>query len=394
MARILVIGGTGYLGGLIAATLLTKTQDFVVLAVRPGHERDDIVARLRMEMTAAGDPEGDSLERLRIAPLPRPGDRRGFSSLFRENRIEEVLNCAGAVHYHDVEALEQSNIDLVNDLVAASKEARIARFIHLSTAFAQGYSTQAAPEALLPEPEADPTEYTRFKRRAEWLVAQSGLPFLILRPSIVIGDSRDGHYFGPPYGLYQIWESFAKLLMSRYRETIHGIAGKHKLPLLHQDAFISTMMAARQKLKDDAFVNIVSAPDPLPTGEELWRLFADLVAHPHELRIYDSLDKAPLAALDPRQQAFLAHTAVNAEIARHPWRFETGHRDWLMAQGLVFPQATLDTVRKCQNRFATNSESVRRYHERFEALFPGAPQAPRGRELADRREAAASDILI
>jgi len=42
----------------------------------------------------------------------------------------------------------------------------------------------------------DPTEYTRTKRNAEELVATSGVPYLILRPSIVIGDSRDGRYFG------------------------------------------------------------------------------------------------------------------------------------------------------------------------------------------------------
>ncbi|PPD45026.1 MAG: hypothetical protein CTY15_05795 [Methylocystis sp.] len=392
LARVLVIGGTGYLGGLIAATLLTRTQDVVVLATRPGHERDDIVARLRMEITAAGDREGDSLERLRIVPLPAPGDARGFSGLFREQRIEEVVNCAGAVHYHDVAALKQSNVDLVNDLLAASKEARIARFIHISTAFAHGFTSEAAPETLLAEPAGDPTEYTRFKRRAEWIVAESGLPFLILRPSIVIGDSRDGHYFGPPYGLYQYWQSFAKVLMSRYRETIHVVASSHKLPLLHQDAFIATLMAARETLKEDAFVNVVSSPDLLPTVEELWRLFSDLVVHPRELRVYGSLEEAPLASLDPRYQVFLAHTAVNTEIARHPWRFETGHRDRLMAHGLVFPQVTIDSVRKCQSRFAGSSESVRRYHQKFEALFPGAPKEPRA--LADRLETAGGGWLL
>lgn len=387
--RVLVIGGTGYLGGLIAATLLTKTGDTVALAVRPGHERDDIVARLRMEMTAAGDPEGDLLTRLRVVSLPAPGDSRGYASLFRENRINEVVNCAGAVHYQDVEALRQSNVDLVNDLVAASKEARISRFIHISTAFAQGYMSAPAPETLLPEPENDPTEYTRFKRRAEWIVAESGLPFLILRPSIVIGDSRDGHYFGPPYGLYQYWQSFAKVLMSRYRDVIHVVASKHKLPLLHQDAFIATLMTAREKLKQDAFVNIVSSPDLLPTVEELWRLFSDLVVQPQELRVYPSIEEAPLASLDPRYQAFLHHTAVNTEIARHPWRFETGHRDRLIREGLVFPQVTIETVRKCQSRFAASSELVRRYHQKFEALFPGAPEEPRARALADTLETGA-----
>ncbi len=382
MARVLVIGGTGYLGSLICATLLETTRDIVVLAARPGHERDGIVARLRMEMSAAGDAGGKALERLRIAPLPAPGDRRGFHALFRENRIDQLINCAGAVHYFDVNALKESNVDLVNDLIAAAREVGLERFIHISTAFACGFSNEIAHEALLPEPEADPTEYTRFKRRAEYLVAESGLPFLILRPSIVIGDSRDAHYFGPAYGLYQYWASFAKFMMSRYRETIHVVASERPLPLVHQDAFIATLLAAREGLTDDSFVNIVSPDEGLPNVRSLWRLYCDLVVRPHELVCHDSVDAAPVESLDARHKAFLGATAVNSEISGWEWRFETTNRDRLIAEGLVFPPVTLDSVRKCQSRFVATSPATRLYMEKFEALFPEAPQEPRARERA------------
>ncbi|MCX7899197.1 MAG: SDR family oxidoreductase, partial [Methylocystis sp.] len=273
MSRALIVGGTGYLGSLIGATLLTKTQDVVVLAARPGHAREDIVARLRMEMSASGDPEGHALERLRIVRLPDPGDRRGFVDLFRENRIDDVINCAGSVHYFDVALLQSSNVDLVNDLLAAAKETPVRRFIHVSTAFASGYINGVAREALFDEPNADPTEYTRYKRRAEWLIAESGLPYLILRPSIVIGDSRDGHYFGPPYGVYQFWHSTAKILMDRYRPVLHAIASEHKLPLVHQDAFAATFLMARETISENAIINVVSSPDAIVSVEDLWRLW-------------------------------------------------------------------------------------------------------------------------
>jgi nucleoside-diphosphate-sugar epimerase len=383
LARVLVIGGTGFLGGLLSAMLLSRTRDHVVIATRPGHERDEIVARLRMEMTAEGDVAGEALDRLSIVQLPAPGDSRGFSSLFRENRIDEVLNSAGAVHYFDVEKLKASNIDLVNDLIAASREVRIRRFVHISTAFAQGYSDETAKEALFPEPTSDPTEYTRYKRYAERLVAESGLPFLILRPSIVIGDSRDGHYFGAEYGLYQFWSSFAKMLMDRYRETLHGVATRGPLPLLHQDAFAETYLAAREQLTEDSFVNVVSAPDELPSVRDLWRLWCDNVARPHKVLYYDAINDAPMRALDPRYRAWLYFTSVNQEISNHNWRFETTNRDRLIRDGLNFRHVTLDTVRKCQNRFVSSSETVRSYNEKFEKLFPGAPVAPRNRPLAE-----------
>jgi nucleoside-diphosphate-sugar epimerase len=390
LARVLVIGGTGYLGGLLGAMLLSRTQDHVVIATRPGHRREEIVARLRMEMTAAGDAAGDALERLRIVALPAPGDKRGFSSLFRENRIDEVLNCAGAVHYFDVEKLKESNIDLVNDLLAASAEVRLRRFVHVSTAFAQGYSDAVAAETLFPEPVSDPTEYTRYKRYAERLVAESGVPFLILRPSIVIGDSRDGHYFGAEYGLYQFWSSFAKMLMDRYRDTLHGVAAFNPLPLVHQDAFVETYLAAREKLPDDSFVNAVSAPEGLPTVRDLWRLWCDNIARPHKVVYYDAINDAPLRALDPRYRAWLYFTSVNLEISNHNWRFETTSRDRLIQDGMRFRHVDLETVRKCQSRFVGSSETVRGYSQKFESLFPVAPVAhvsslaPRARVLPER----------
>lgn len=383
MSRVLLVGGTGYLGSLVGASLLTQTSDRIILAARPGHERDDIVARLRMEMTAAGDPEGRSLERLRLVRLPDPGDARGYASLFSENRINEVVNCAGSVHYFDVALLKQSNVDLVSDLVAASKEAAIDRFVHVSTAFASGYIDGVVKEELFAEPGSDPTEYTRYKRRAEWLIAESGLPYLILRPSIVVGDSRDGHYFGPAYGVYQFWWSFAKVLMDRYRETLHAVTTDHPLPTIHQDAFAATLLAARAQLSDDAIVNVVSSPEGLPSVADLWRLWCERIARPYELRVYKDLKEAPLTKLDPRLRAFLNFTAVNTEISGRDWRFETRRRDELIGKGLVFPQVTMETIARCQARFAANSETVRSYYEKFESQFPNDEYStPRPRAAA------------
>lgn len=383
MARILLVGGTGYLGALTGAQLLTQTNDQVILAARAGHQRDDIVARLRMEMSAAGDAEGHALERLKVVRLPDPGDARGYSSLFRENRIDEVINCAGSVHYFDVALLKQSNVDLVSDLLTAAKEVDLRRFVHVSTAFACGYIDGVAREALFEEPASDPTEYTRFKRRAEWLVAQSGLPYLILRPSIVIGDSRDGHYFGPAYGVYQFWWSFAKMLMDRYRETLHAVTTDHPLPMVHQDAFAETLLHAREKLADNAIVNVVSAPDDLPSVADLWRLWCARVARPHELRVYGDLRDAPMRTLDPRLRAFLNFTAVNTDISGRDWRFETRNRDALIAQGMRFPQVTQETIARCQTRFVASSETVRAYYDRFSALFPAERRLSSARETED-----------
>ena len=86
------------------------------------------------------------------------------------------------------------------------------RLYYLSTAFSCGYRSDRVPERLHPVPESDPTDYTWSKREAESILARSGVPFVIIRPSVVVGDSRDGRYSGKRYGVYQLWHAAERLM--------------------------------------------------------------------------------------------------------------------------------------------------------------------------------------
>ncbi len=228
----------------------------------------------------------------------------------------------------------------------------------MSTAFSSGFVHGLVRETLHTTPEADPTEYTQSKREAEKLVSNSGLPFLIIRPSIVIGASRDGHYSGKPYGLYQFWSAFEKFLCDQSRTVLHFIAPTTKLHVIHQDAFKAGFLSACQQLPNDSIVHLTSRDESLPTVREMIQLWCEMLTYVRQVHYYKHVKEVPSGGLDRRTRMWLEFTAVNNDIAAHPWKFQTVALDKLRTSGLKFVDASLDTIGICQKYFVAQSRRL------------------------------------
>ncbi|MFF4297267.1 SDR family oxidoreductase [Streptomyces vinaceus] len=122
---------------------------------------------------------------------PRLGlDASSFALLAK--RADVIVHMAGNVDY----SASPQDLHAVNEGGAAEMtalaEAAGCPLLYVSTAFA-GRHTQAAREAevgaLTP---ARPSAYHRSKAAADERVRQCAQPWSIIRPSIVMGDSRDG----------------------------------------------------------------------------------------------------------------------------------------------------------------------------------------------------------
>src|SRR5438105_2153191 len=207
----LVTGATGFLGGLVAAKLLAEEPARLVLPVRARHTRATVLTRLAAEIAATGAPiTSDFADRVTTLPLPETGEIPAMASAMRALGVNRIVHAAGCVDYFHSENLAKGNTDLTAALVRLGQALRVERFEFISTAFSSGYTTGPIAEAPHADAAEDPTEYTRSKRDAERTVIASGLPWVIIRPSVVIGDSRDGRYGGKPYGLYQLWKAAEK----------------------------------------------------------------------------------------------------------------------------------------------------------------------------------------
>jgi nucleoside-diphosphate-sugar epimerase len=357
----LVTGGNGFLGGLVSAALLVGTDRRLVLPLRTTTDPVRCRAQLLDALRDLGAPEAglaELLGRVTLVELPT-GGRVGDLDRAIGTEVDEIVNCAGCVDYFDEESLRRANIDYTRHLLRAGRTWGIDRFVHLSTAFCSGYQAGRIPEHLHPDPEpdAEPTTYTWSKRTAERLIADSGIPFLLVRPSIIIGDSRTGKYTGKNYGLYQIWRAIEGLLCREYTPIWHTIAPPVPLNLVHQDAFQAAFMGAYGRETSTAILHLVSDDSSAPTMRDLCWLWAE-VYRPVEIHSYACIDDVPLAVLPRRQRRFLELAWKNFDIATRRWRFETTGMDRLRASGVAFTDASLETVIRCQQRYVEQSPRI------------------------------------
>jgi nucleoside-diphosphate-sugar epimerase len=380
---ILITGSSGFLGSLVTATALAETDAPLVLPIRAPHTRDRIVARIVGEIEAEGRRVGeDDLARLVTLPL---GSADRIDELLPDLRrlgVEDVMHCAGSLSYFNAAKLEEGNIELTRGLLSLAARLGVRRFVFLSTAYSSGFVDGPIAEALHAGPRNDPTDYTRTKRQAEWLVAESGVPFVIVRPSIVVGDSRDGRYGGKPYGVYQLWTAFERFLSGGIPETLHVVAGDAPVNFLHQDAFKAGFFSAYRDLPDGSTVHLASREQGLPTMQDLWRLWTSACAGPAEIHLYERLEDVPLDEVPPQLRLWLDFTAVNSEIASVRWDFQLATLERLRSGGLELRDVTLETMATVQTRFLADSQKLRAL-----LLRAGAPHKPRFTVHASRSAA-------
>jgi nucleoside-diphosphate-sugar epimerase len=371
----LLTGGSGFLGALTAAALLVEEARPLVLPVRPGASAFECKNRLRTALRDCGvaDRDGDDLMALvavvELPPLERLGELDAVASRFQ---VDEIVHCAGCVDYFDKRRLQLANVELTSRLLATARPWGLRRFIYLSTAYCSGYRAGLIPEQLHADPPADePTEYTRTKRAAEWCIADSGLPFVIIRPAVVIGDSRSGIYRGKNYGLYQLWRAFEGLLCREYAPVWHIVAPPAPVDFVHQDAFQTAFRGIYRSAPPGAIVHLVGDPSQRPTLRDLVGQWAN-VYWPLEIHGYARVDDVPLDTIPKWQRRFLVLAAKNFEIATHPWEFETTFMTQLRSAGLPFADATLATIAAGQERYIAGSAAIQEHMRRF-AGRPGGP---------------------
>ena len=377
---ILVTGATGTLGSLITAALL-ETTDLTVVAPVRGHHPAGAVAEAASRQFIHGPPRDEPhwRERLHQVTLPEGTDDPDrddplpqLDEIATRFGVDEVVHAAGCLSYFNDALLEAVNVEMTQRFVNAAARWGVSHFTHVSTAFSSGFADGSIAEELHDEPTHDPTSYTESKRRGEYIVANSGLSFLILRPSVVIGNSVDGRYHGPNYGFYQLLSGIERFLFTEWHPEVHYVAPRgDTAPFLHQDAFQNAFLAARQKLPANSIVHLTSRTGPS------FRDIAEMNIHhyvrPETAHLYDRLSDIALDDIPPTQQAFLRLAAINIEISSRAWEFDTTCLDGLVDSGTSFQDATIDSVMRCQDAYLDHSGHLDRYRDKFASNF--APES-------------------
>jgi thioester reductase-like protein len=104
-----------------------------------------------------------------------------FSDLAK--RVDYVIHSAASTSFGESkDFMTRTNVKGTHNVIALAQQAEVP-FCHISTAFAHLEQIDASHLS---------NAYESSKLEAEDVVRKSGLPYVILRPSVVIGDSQDG----------------------------------------------------------------------------------------------------------------------------------------------------------------------------------------------------------
>ncbi len=192
---ILITGGTGFLGTEIISDLVRETNETIYVLIRA---EDEEMALHKMKAAWYHLPL--LCEKIGEQLIPVIGDftkkRLGLCAKDRNRLRDEVsyvIHAGAQIGFQTGEQeLMSVNYAGTGHMLAFAKTLPgLQRFVHISTAYVAGQKS-----GLIMENESPGTRfsslYEKSKAKAEALVKKSGLPFVICRPGMIVGDSKTG----------------------------------------------------------------------------------------------------------------------------------------------------------------------------------------------------------
>jgi len=202
--RIVISGATGFLGRRLVQTLLEKRREArLVLLARESKGQS---AAQRMESivreVCAPDQQRAALARMEILSADVSRERCGLAEsehLSVASGATRVIHAAATVRFdHPIQEARRINVGGTRNMLALAEEAHrrgsLKSFTYIGTAFVAGLRGGLVREDELEASQRFRNTYEQSKCEAEKLVRSRmpGLPAVIVRPSIIVGDSQTG----------------------------------------------------------------------------------------------------------------------------------------------------------------------------------------------------------
>lgn len=198
---VLLSGATGFLGMEILARLIEEGDSEIVCLVR-ANSAEGARARLDGVLARLYDDPPAGAGRVSAVAGDVAADDLGLASADRAEllgRVTSVIHCAASISFDlSLEEARQVNTGGAVRMLALSRElaerGRLRRHLHVSTAYVAGRHRGPFLETDLDLGQGFRNTYEHSKFDAERAIGEAAgdLPLLIVRPSIIVGDSRSG----------------------------------------------------------------------------------------------------------------------------------------------------------------------------------------------------------
>jgi long-chain acyl-CoA synthetase len=202
--RIIMTGATGFLGWQVFLCLYRECKDArfcLPVRGRRGQEADKRVAAL-VAHSFPPQERKEVLERIEVVPADLAQEKLGLSADAYERHAREstrIIHVAAEVHFDaSLAELRRINVDGTRKVLEwaqlAHRAGDMRSFTHVSTAFVAGKRGGIVREDELEAGQEFRNAYELSKFEAEKLVkgAADQLPTIVVRPSIIVGDSQSG----------------------------------------------------------------------------------------------------------------------------------------------------------------------------------------------------------
>jgi thioester reductase-like protein len=324
MAILFFTGFPGFLGSALLPRVLARTPDAeAVCLVQP---RFAALARERAAQIAEAQPDTAGRVRVVEGDITRPG--LGLTALLRHElhaRAAEVYHLA-AVYDLSVarELAMQVNVDGTRHVLELARGcAGLTRVHYVSTCYVSGRHPGLFRETDLERGQSFNNFYEETKYLAEAEVHQArraGMPVIIYRPSVVVGDSRTGQtqkYDGPYYVIQWLLRQPQVALMPVVgdpRQTVFNVVPR--------DFVVEAMAYLSGRAETLGHTYALADPDP-PTVDAMLRELARATAR-RMIRIPVSLKVAKGAIENvPGVDRLLRIPAASVDYFVHPTRYGT-----------------------------------------------------------------------
>ena len=332
MALNLLTGFPGFIGRRLVRHLLDDAEATVVALVEP-------------RMLAAGREAAAAIDSARIEVVPGDiTDRRlGLEDPDYERLAVDVRRVFHLAAIYDlavpVELAQRVNVDGTGNVLEFCIAAEsLERLAYVSTAFVAGWRSGVVYEHELVMGQAFKNHYESTKFQAEVWVreAMARVPTTIVRPAIVVGDSRTGEtqkFDGPYYMLRVVQAS------ERTGGPIPQF-GRSRAPfnVVPVDFVVEAMMAAADDSEATGRTLHLVDPDPVSAREVLELLAREYAGRSPSLRVPPRMVMASLRV--PAVRRFYSGApAESLRYLNHPVRFDTRQAGDLLARhGLRCPR--------------------------------------------------------